>query len=64
MANDKMFAKRLRETARARGHTQQDVAVMLNCHTQTVARWWQGNAMPTGLYRSALERYLTEEGAK
>jgi hypothetical protein len=50
----------LKDIARSRGHTQWMIAEQLSVSLTIVAQWWRGEKCPTGLYRTAVERYLLE----
>ena len=48
----------LRDVARSRVHTQEEISRWLGCSVGTVGRWWRGRQTPRGMYRRILVAYL------
>lgn len=57
----KPIGERIRDERKRRRMTQSDLGDCLRVAGNTVARWERGEMEPLGLYRLAVERWLSEE---
>jgi len=55
-----VYGYQIRHERQARGLSQDELARELGVATGTVARWEQGGAEPTGLYRQKVEEWLSD----
>lgn len=61
MKGSGMIAKRLKAARLKAGLTQEELGLQLGVTLNTLCRWERGKREPRGLYRKAIERWLSSQ---